>query len=363
MARLLLAKTTSSFLSIESKRGTMKSYSVPWLSLAFICSVHNSAIAAPDAKTTDLNASNVLKARRVIRYSGNTLVYELMRDFGREYAKFDDVDVQAIGLPDQVSLKQLVQGQADIAIVLNTNQGAVSTSDWRNYDVVAIGADAVVLTYNVQGGKLPIRFTGPMLADIYSGKIGRWNDLRLRRYNHATNLPNESIVVARPDGPAFLTYAGSNYLQRVSRSWKNRTGSGYEVNWPMGSDPRGVIGEEIIKTPNSIEFNCMVTAVAMHVPFGLLQNPTGRFVAPTATSIASALTHSSSAMPPSGPSLILNSPGRDSYPIVYRLFLVTRKESRGGSVLAGKFARWISRYGAPIIKRDGFVPLPLKRSN
>src|SRR5204863_4734628 len=93
---------------------------------------------------------------------------------------------------------------------------------------------AVVPTYNLEGVEKPLRFTGPVLADIYLGNIKKWNDQALRQLNPGVDLPDKEIVVVHRSDGSGTTYIWVDYLAKVSPEWKKKVGVATSVNWPAG---------------------------------------------------------------------------------------------------------------------------------
>ena len=296
----------------------------------------------------------------VIYYSGSTIAYNLMRGLGREYQKNTKIDLQAVGIPEQAAIQRLSQGKSDIAVILNPNH-AIPASQRGEFKITAFAADGISVGYNIQDKKLPLHFTGTVLADIFRGQIKRWDNPRIRTLNRSARLPKTSIIVIRPDGSTFLTYASTSYLSLANDLWKKKVGSGYAVEWPTGISPHGINGETVLRIPNAIEFVSTVTATALHIPSAPIMNRAGNFVVPTSQNISDALRNSPASQPFRSSSLILNAPGKNAYPLVYRLFIVTQKRPQGRGVSAEKFAHWILRHGASVIRQNGFVPLQADR--
>jgi phosphate transport system substrate-binding protein len=139
---------------------------------------------------------------------------------------------------------------------------------------------AVVPSYNIPGVSATLKFTPQALAGIYLGKITKWNDPEITKYNPGVNLPgNDIIVVHRSDGSG-TTFVWTDYLSKVSPEWKSQVGSNTSVHWPVGLGGKGNEGVAgIVKqTPNAIGYVELIYALQNHMPYGLVQNSAGNFI-------------------------------------------------------------------------------------
>jgi phosphate transport system substrate-binding protein len=141
-----------------------------------------------------------------------------------------------------------------------------------------LGADVPV--YNLPGLRTEINFTGPLLADIFLGKINKWNDPAIARLNPAVTLPATDITVVHRSEASGTTFIWVDYLSKVSPEWKNKVGANAAVNWPTGIGGKGNEGVSglVRQTPGSIGYVELIYALQNSISFGLVQNAAGEFV-------------------------------------------------------------------------------------
>jgi phosphate ABC transporter phosphate-binding protein len=229
---------------------------------------------------------------------------------------------------------------------------------------------AVVPVYNLPGVKVPLRFTGPVLARIYLGKeypghpenrILKWDHPALKALNPGVELPAEEIrVVHRRDGSG-TTGIWTNYLSKVSPEWAKKVGSGQEVVWPTGKAEVGNDGvsEHVKQNAWSIGYVELAYAHRADLPFGLVQNREQEFVKANLQSITTAANNSLEKFPDDLRYLIDDAPGKGSYPIagVTWAVLYVRQPPGKGEELVG-FLRWTLEEGQERVEKLFYARLP-----
>ncbi len=183
---------------------------------------------------------------------------------------------------------------------------------------------AVVVAYNLDGVD-ELKLTGEIIADIFAGKITKWNDERLVALNPDVKLPATAIMpVYRSDGSG-TTYVFTDYLTKVSPMWKQEYGAGKSVNFPAGQAAKGNPGvASIIKqTKNTIGYVGSEYAFAQKIPFASIQNTRGEFVLPSTASISAA---ASGEIPADTRCSITNSDAAGAYPISTFTWIIIYKE-------------------------------------
>jgi phosphate transport system substrate-binding protein len=220
----------------------------------------------------------------------------------------------------------------------------------------------VVPMYNVPGVKGELKFTGPVLADIFLGKITKWNDPALTKLNPEANLPGTDItVVHRADGSG-TTYIWCDYLAKVSPEYKKRVGVATAVNWPVGLGGQksdGVAGL-VSQTPGAIGYNELVYAIQNKIGFGTVQNMNGKFVTASLESVTAAAAAAAKAMPADFRVSITNAPGDDVYPIASFtwLLLYQNPTDKAQAKVMNDFVKWALTDGQKYCKDLGYAPLP-----
>jgi phosphate transport system substrate-binding protein len=174
----------------------------------------------------------------------------------------------------------------------------------------------VVPTYNVNGVAGELKFTGDVLADIFLGNIKKWNDPRLAKANPGVKFPDEDIVVVHRSEGSGTTYIFTDYLSKVSSTWKDKVGKGTSVNWPAGLGGKGNEGVSgmVKQTEGSIGYVELIYAISNQMPYGSVQNASGSFVKASLDSVTAAAA-SVKDMPDDFRVSITNAPGKDAYPI------------------------------------------------
>ena len=176
---------------------------------------------------------------------------------------------------------------------------------------------AVVPVYNIPGVNAELKFTGPLLADIFLGKITKWNDPQIAKLNAGVNLPgNDITVVHRSDGSG-TTYIWVDYLAKVSPAWKSTVGVATSVKWPVGVGGKGNEGVAglVSQTPGAIGYVELIYALQNKISYGSVENLAKKFVRASIQSTTAAAAAAAGQMPADFRVSITNAPGDSAYPI------------------------------------------------
>jgi phosphate transport system substrate-binding protein len=220
----------------------------------------------------------------------------------------------------------------------------------------------VVPVYNIPGGSADLRFTGETLADIYLGKITKWNDPEIVKENPGVKLPASAItVVHRADGSG-TTYIWCDYLSKVSPAYKQRVGVGTSVNWPVGVGGKGNPGVAglVQQTPGSIGYVELIYALQNKIPYGYVRNQAGSYLRATLESVTAAAAGAAANMPADFRVSITNAPGKNAYPIssfTWLLINQTPKDKARARTLVD-FVTWALTGGQNFCAELGYAPLP-----
>jgi phosphate transport system substrate-binding protein len=222
----------------------------------------------------------------------------------------------------------------------------------------------VVPIINIEGVKAgELRFTGTLLADIFLGKITKWNDPKIVTLNPDVKLPAAAIIVAHRTETSGTTFNWTNYLSKASAEWRARVGEGLSVAWPLGVGGKGNDGVAsfVKQTRNSIGYVEYAYAVRSRLAYGLVQNKADKFVPPDAKSFGAAATSADWGSAQDFYVIITDPPGEQSYPIAATSFALMYKTPKvpTRSKAALDFFRWGFRDGEKLASDLGFVPLPL----
>ena len=219
---------------------------------------------------------------------------------------------------------------------------------------------AVVLTYNLPGLDKDLQFSPDVVAGIYSGKIKRWDDARIKQDNPGVNLPAADItVVARADGSG-TSAVFTDYLAKVSPDWKGNTGT--SPNWPVGQRSKGNEGVTgtIKQNPNTIGYVELIYAEQQKLPVAAIKNRAGAFLKPTLDSITAAAAGSIASTPEDLRVSITDAEGANAYPIssyTYILIYKDQKDAVKGKALVD-FLWWALHDGSQFARDLKYAPLP-----
>lgn len=246
---------------------------------------------------------------------------------------------------------------------------------------------SVVAAYNLPGIDKGLKLTGPVLADIFAGKITRWDDPRISELNPDLSLPTAAdiVVVHRSDGSG-TTFIWTSYLSQVSPEWNQTVGAGKSVQWTVGLGAQGNEGvsNTVLSTPNSIGYVELTYALTTDMDYASLMNRAGNFVEPTldstqaaaqaaimnnASSYSNNITTSAAVGLPTGDQswtqvTLLDAPGPDSYPIASFSYLLLYKElstnidSMEKAQALAQFVNWAITDGQQFASPLHYVPLP-----
>ena len=223
-----------------------------------------------------------------------------------------------------------------------------------------LGAD--VMIYNVPEITQPLKLTGSVIADIFLGKITKWNDTRLATLNAGVRLPSADILVVHRSDGSGTTYIFTDYLAAVSPEWSTIVGKGKEVKWPVGLGAKGNEGVagQVKQTPGSIGYTELTYARQNKLPYAHVQNAAGKFVEPTIESITAAA--AGVKLPPTTDYRvsIVNAAGADAYPIssfTWLLVYRTQTDPTKGKKLKD-FMRWFYAEGQKFAPALDYGPLP-----
>ena len=219
----------------------------------------------------------------------------------------------------------------------------------------------VVPVINIKGiepGQL--KFTGPLLADIFLGKVNKWNDPAIKTLNPTLALPEADIALVRRADGSGTTFIFTNYLSKVSSEWKSKVGEGTAVNWPTGAGGKGNEGVSafVNRLPNSIGYVEYSYVKQNKMNYAVMQNASGNFVQPDDTAFKAAAAGADWGK--SFYQILTNQPGKDSWPISGATFILMHrtqdKPASASEVL--KFFNWAYANGAKAAADLDYVPMP-----
>jgi phosphate transport system substrate-binding protein len=221
---------------------------------------------------------------------------------------------------------------------------------------------AVVPVYNISEVTTELKFNGALLADIYLGKVKKWNDATIAKLNPGVKLPATDITVVHRSDGSGTTYIFVDYLSKVSPEFKSKVGVNTAVSWPAGVGGKGNEGVSglVTQTPGSIGYVELIYALQNKIAYGTVQNAAGEFVKASAEAVTQAADAAASNMPADFRVSITNASGAGAYPIssfTWILLYEMPKDAVRGRTMVD-FMRWALTDGQKFASELGYAPLP-----
>jgi phosphate transport system substrate-binding protein len=223
---------------------------------------------------------------------------------------------------------------------------------------------AVVVTYNVPELTKPLRLDGTTLADIFLGKITKWNDARIAALNAGAKLPASDILVVHRSDGSGTSYVFTDYLTSASSDWAAKPGKGKEVQWPVGLGGKGNEGVagQVKQLPGSIGYVELAYAKQNKLAYASIKNAKGEFVTPTIEAVTAAAAGAAAKLPANTDYRvsIVNAAGKGAYPISsFTWLLVYRNQTdatKGRKLI--DFVKWALTEGEKSAATLDYAPLP-----
>ncbi len=293
--------------------------------------------------------------------AGSTFVYPILSKWSAAYTSRtgDIVSYQSIGSGG--GLTKIKAGAVDFgASDMPLRSEELAKFDLGQFPLVIGGVVPVVDIDGVKPGQL--KFTGRLLADIFLGKLKKWNDPSLQALNPEVKLPDADInIVHRSDGSG-TTFNWVNYLSKSSPEWRDDVGEGTAVEWPVGVGGNGNEGVAVFvgQIKNSIGYVEYAYALRYNMTYGLVQNKSGRFVQPNAESFQVAAEGAAWTDTKDFYRVMTDAAGERAYPIAATTFVLMYKKPRDArhTKVALDFFKWALEHGQGQADELDYVPLP-----
>ena len=301
-------------------------------------------------------------AQTLINGAGATFPYPIYSKWFDEYARVDRsarFNYQSIGSGG--GIRQITERTVDFGATDGPMTDDQLKKAPRELFHIPTVLGAVVATYNLPGSPT-LRFTGELLADIFLGKVTKWNDEKISSLNPGVSLPIQPIIVVHRSDGSGTTYIWVDYLSKVSQEWATKVGRGTSVNWPVGLGGKGNEGVagQIKNTPGALGYVELAYAMTNKLPAAQLRNRAGRFVEPTIESTSAAAAGAAKDMPADFRVSLTNAPGDDAYPAASFTWLLVYREQ--ADLVKGKalvnFLRWAIHDGQRYAPALLYAPLP-----
>jgi phosphate transport system substrate-binding protein len=301
---------------------------------------------APALVGAALLSAAPLAAQTALTGAGATFPNPIYSKWFDAYNKKTGVQINYQSIGSGGGIKQYTEGTVDFGASDGpmTDEQLQAVGGRVIHIPTVMGAD--VMTWNLPSlGEKQLRFDGPTIADIFLGKITKWNDKRLTTLNPGVALPNEDIIVVHRSDGSGTTYIFTDYLSKVSPEWKDKVGKATSVNWPVGLGGKGNEGvtQQVKQTEGALGYVELIYAVANKLPYGLVQNAAGAFVKPSLESVSQAAASAKFAKNTDFRVSITNAPGQGAYPISSFTWLLIRPDMKDAAKAKAmkEFLEWM----------------------
>lgn len=293
--------------------------------------------------------------------AGSSFVFPILEKWAAEYQAKTGNKISYRSIGSGAGLNQIQAATVDFgASDMPLSSADLAKRGLGQFPLVIGGVVPVVNIEGVDPGAM--RFTGPVLADIFLGKIKTWDDPAIRAINPDLKLPSAAIAVVHRSDGSGTTFNWANYLSKVSPEWKARVGEGTTVEWPLGAGGKGNEGVAafVALAKNSISYVEYTYAVANKLSYGLVQNRAGRFVRPSAESFQIAAATANWGEVKDFYLIMTDAPGEDAYPITATAFVLMYKQPKNVErwKVARDFFKWSLENGQAQAASLNYVPLP-----
>jgi phosphate transport system substrate-binding protein len=305
-------------------------------------------------------AQTDLFAQLLINGAGATFPYPIYSKWFDQYAKVDPsvrFNYQSIGSGggQKQILEQTVDFGASDGPMSDTNLAKASGKILH----IPTVAGAVVVTYNLPGD-LNLKLDGPVIADIYLGKITRWDSPRIAALNPGVKLPGTDVVVVHRSDGSGTSYIFTDYLSSISKDWEKAVGRNTSVKWPTGLGAKGNEGVagQVKQLPGTIGYVELAYAHQNKLPSADIRNSSGNFITPSIASVTEAL--ASAKVPDDFRFSMVNPPGAKAYPIAGATWLLVyehQTDPAKGKKLV-EFLNWALAKGEGMASSLDYAPLP-----
>jgi phosphate transport system substrate-binding protein len=296
-----------------------------------------------------------------INGAGASFPYPVYSQWAYKYKSMNDVEInyQSIGSGGgiaQIKAKTVDFGGSDAPM----EPAELGENGLLQFPMVVGGVVPVVKIEGVKPGEL--RLSPTLLADIFLGKLKKWNDPALKALNQTLSLPDLDItVVHRADGSG-TTWIFTNYLEKISADWKAKVGFGKAVDWPTGIGGKGNEGVAayVNKVNGSIGYVEFAYALQNRLAHAQLQNRAGKFVNPTIQTFQAAAANADWKSAPGYYLVLTDQPGDESWPITGATFILIHKQQNDPKLAKAmlSYFDWCFKYGGETAEKLHYVPIP-----
>ena len=293
--------------------------------------------------------------------AGASFVYPVMSKWSSDYAAATGKKVNYQSIGSGGGIAQIKAGTVDFG----SSDAPLKPEELKKFGLAQFpsvigGVVPVLKVPGVQSGAM--KLDGPLLADIFLGKVSKWNDPRIVALNGGVALPDLKITVVRRSDSSGTTFNFVNYLSKVNPEWKAKVGEGTTVKWPVGIGGKGNEGvAAYVKQINgAIGYVELSYALQQKLTYSRLKNAAGNFVNPSDASFSAAAANAKWADARDFYLVMTNAPGEASWPITATNFILMYKSPKNaaGAKNAKEFFKWVYANGDAQAKALDYVPLP-----
>ncbi len=328
--------------------------------LAFACAKSDGSNSGTASSTSSASGQSV-----DLTGAGATFPYPIYSKWFSDYAQKTGVKINYQSIGSGGGIRQLSEETVDFgasdspmsdAELASAKGGAI-----LHFPTV-LGAD--VITYNLPGVTTALKLTPAAIADIFSGRIKKWNDARIASLNASVSLPDQDILVVHRSDGSGTTYIFTDYLSTTVPSWKASVGRGKDVKWPVGLGAKGNEGVsgQIKQTPGSIGYVELAYAKQNGLPIAAIRNKSGQFISASVEAVTAAAAGAAKTLPANTDYRIsiVDAPGAGSYPIssfTWILVYQNQRDPAKGKKLVD-FLNWALTDGEKEAVTLDYAPLP-----
>ncbi len=293
--------------------------------------------------------------------AGATFPYPLYAKWASEYKKSTNVGMNYQSIGSGGGIKQIKAKTVDFgASDKPLTPKELDEAGLIQFPTVMGGVVPVINVAGIAAGQL--KLTPEALAEIFLGKITKWNDPKIAASNAGLALPDTAITVVRRSDGSGTTFIFTNYLSKVSVEWKQKVGEEASVQWPVGIGGKGNEGvANFVKlTPGSIGYVEYAYALQNKMNFTQLRNKDGQFVAPSEDTFKAAASHAEWEKAPGFYEILTNEPGKTSWPITGATFILMHKNQDKADTAKDvvKFFDWAYEQGDKTALDMDYIPMP-----
>lgn len=257
--------------------------------------------------------------------AGSTFIYPLFSKLFSEYNKATGLRVNYQSIGSGGGILQLTNKTVDFGAtdaVMNEEQETKAGAPIIHIPMIS---GAVVLSYNLPGLSDTLNLTPGVIADMFMGKIKKWNDPKIAAANPGVKLPTNDLIIAHRSDGSGTTNIFTSYLAKVSPEWNSKVGKGSAVNWPAGLGGKGNEGVSglVKQTPGAIGYMELAYALQNKMSFARIQNKSGKFITP---GIASTSAAANIELPADAKASLIDTEAADGYPLSGFTWVLLYKE-------------------------------------